>query len=329
MALSRNSKSLAALMFTAFGRIGQLGRDQSLAAIRLMHAHFAPDAVLALPIAEYLGVPLVTTCHGSDITVSDWNIFRAGKISGLRYLLQRKDLLSYGARFIAVSDFLKQRMIDAGYPADKVVRHYVGVDTTRFVPLEASRNSVDHAPYVLSVARHSDVKGLDTLIKAFARVVARHPELRLVQIGDGELMPRLKSLAADHGLEDRIEFLGARRPQDVLWYMQRCRLLVLSSRRSLNGAEESFGLVLAEAAACGIPCVATLVGGIPEAVVAGQTGCLVPPDDVGALSDAIDGLIGCPDLAAAMGRRAREMVRDCFDLHRQTGQLERIYDEVA
>ena len=285
--------------------------------------------LLALPIAEYLGVPLVATCHGSDVTVNDWGLVSGGRIADLRYLLQRSRLFSRANRFIAVSDFLKQRMIESGYPAQKVVRHYIGVDTKRFVPAREMSPQDERHSYVLSVARHSEVKGLDILIRAFARVADRHPALRLVQIGAGALTPQLKALVESLGLEQRVDFLGARPSRDVLRYIQGCCLLVLSSRKARNGAEESFGLVLAEAAACGIPTIGTRVGGIPEAVVDGQTGILVPPDDEMALAASMDGLLGNPDLALEMGRRAREWVCDCFDLERQTARLERIYDEVT
>lgn len=327
--VSPRARSTASLLFTAFGVLGHLADNPRLNKVRLLHAHFAPDAVMAMPISRRLGVPLVATFHGSDVTVSDWNIVRSGKISGWRYLLQRQALIEYASRFLAVSDFLRARMIAAGYPADKVVRHYVGVDTRRFVPRSTAEPILDGMPYVLSVARHSEVKGLDVLIEAFARVAARHPGMRLIQIGSGGLTPRLKALVTEHGLDGRVVFLGAQPPREVLRHVQNCQLLVLSSRRARDGGEESFGLVLTEAAACGIPTVATRVGGIPEAVAENETGLLVPPDDPEALADAIDALVGNPDLAEAMGKRARELACDCFDLHRQTRLLERIYAEVA
>jgi glycosyltransferase involved in cell wall biosynthesis len=294
----------------------------------LLHAHFAPDAVIAMSIAKHIGVPLIATCHGSDVTVDDWHILLSGKISGWRYLLQRSALFEYGSKFIAVSDFLRERMIDVGYPQDKVVRHYVGVDTDRFSPNVTANFLFDGKPYILSVARHTEVKGLDGLIEAFSTIAHRYPDLELVQIGSGEQTAVLKARVAELGLESRVRFLGSQPPQKVLMHMQSCRLLVLSSRRATSGAEESFGLVLAEAGACGVPTVATRVGGISEAVAEGESGLLVDPDDPCALAAAMDTIIANPDVAAAMGRRGREFVRDCFDLHRQTKLLEQIYSEV-
>lgn len=327
--LSTSAIDLESLMFTSFGSLGSLTGYSALSKMRLLHAHFAPDAVLAMPIAKHFGVPLIATCHGSDVTVRDWHIFLSGKISGWRYLLQRQALFQYCSKFLAVSDFLKSRMLAAGYPKDKVVRHYVGVDTERFVPRRASEPILGGLPYILSVARHTDVKGLDVLIEAFSRIATRYPNLHLVQIGSGRLTPRLKTIVAEHGLGERVVFLGSQPPKEVLRYMQNCKLFVLSSRRARDGAEESFGLVLTEAAACGIPTVASNVGGIPEAVLDRESGLLVPPDNPEELASAIDVLIKNPDIASTMGRRARELVCDCFNLHRQTRLLERIYDEVT
>lgn len=328
VSLSSSGRSLESLLFTAFGRLGCFARNPRLSGLSLLHAHFAPDAVLALPIARHLGIPLIATCHGSDVTVDDWHILLGRKLSGWRYLLQRGALFDYGSKFVAVSDFLRDRMITAGYPRDKVVRHYVGVDTSRFVPNASPEPMFGNKPFVLSVARHTEVKGLDVLIDAFATIALRYPDLLLVQIGSGEQTAVLKARVTDLGLADRVLFLGAQPPLEVLRHMQGCRLLVLSSRRAISGAEESFGLVLTEAASCGIPTVATHVGGIPEAMVAGETGLLVEPDDAPALATAMDTIIANPDLSSAMGLRAREFVRDCFDLHRQTAQLEKIYAEV-
>lgn len=327
--LFSRTRFVEALLFTAFGRMGSLSDNPRLSQLRLMHAHFAPDAVLAMPIAKHFGVPMITTCHGSDVTVDDLHIARSGKISGLRYLLERGELFSYGSKFLAVSKFLKDRMIAVGYPSDKVVLHYIGVDTARFRPNDHVETPLQGRRFILSIARHTDVKGLDILVDAFSVVARRDPQLLLVQIGSGELTTKLKAQASDLGVRNRILFLGAQPHREVLRYLQGCELLVLSSRRARNGAEESFGLVLAEAAACGAPIVATRVGGIPEAVLEGETGLLVPADNSEKLAEAISTLCNCPDVSSEMGRRGREFVCDCLNLGKQTHILESIYSEIS
>lgn len=316
-------------LFTLFGVVGD-NFDNILEGknIRLLHAHFAPDAVLAMSIAERMDLPLIATCHGSDVTISDTDIFASRKISGWRYLLQRKSLFTNCSKFIAVSDFLRRKMIERGFPSSKVVRHYIGIDTDKFTPPLRRSSGEFERPYILSVARHSDVKGLDTLIEAFGKVSDRHPTVRLIQIGDGSLTTKLKQHAELIGINNRIEFVGPKSSSEVLKYMQNSRLLVLSSRKSKTGAEESFGLVLLEAASCGIPVVGTRVGGVPEAIADNENGFVVPADDPTSLAQAIDLVLSNSDLAVSMGRRGIEFARDNFSLSAQTRKLEEIYDEV-
>jgi glycosyltransferase involved in cell wall biosynthesis len=179
--------------------------------------------------------------------------------------------------------------------------------------------------FILSVARHTEVKGVDVLLRAFARVLRLHPQLRLVQIGGGALTPELKALAVQLGVEKSTNFLGPQPPAAVLTYLQSCKALVLSSRQAQSGAVEAFGLVLSEAAACGVPCIGTRVGGIPEAVLDGETGFVVEAENIEELAEKISLLITDQGLAASMGKRGREMVCDLFDIRVQTRKLEALY----
>ena len=111
--------------------------------------------------------------------------------------------------------------------------------------------------------------------------------------------------------------------------MQRATLFVLSSRKTKDGAEEGFGIVLLEAAACGVPSVATRVGGIPEAVLDGQSGVLCEPDNPSDLAEKIMLLLTDEAFRQRIARQARQMACDKFDLKSQTRILEGIYDTLA
>lgn len=315
--------------FSAFGFSDVFDNFSALKNVRLIHAHFAQGAVLALPLARKLNVPLVVTCHGADVTVSDKYLAASMMLTNFRYLASRGKLMREASAFIAVSDFLRNAMIQRGFPAEKVVRHYIGVDTVRFVPRKGMLHQKSEAQFILSIARHTDVKGIDLLLKAFARVVRLHPYLRLVQIGGGALTTKLKTLVVQLGIEENVNFLGPQSPVEVLPYLQSCAALVLSSRQSKTGAEEAFGLVLSEASACGVPCIGTRVGGIPEAVVHGETGFIVEPENVEDIAEKISVLVSDRDLANAMGRRGREMVCDLFDIRNQTKKLEALYVQLS
>jgi len=327
--LNKRFRRINKLGFTAFGTTHAFSNHPALKDIKLIHAHFAPDAVLALPLARKLGIPLISTCHGSDILVSDSFQLKSGRLTNWRYLASRNKLMHEASLFIAVSDFLRKSMIQQGYPAKKIIKHYVGVDTSRLTPCKGISPAIGGNNFILSIARHTEVKGIDVLLKAFARVIHAHPEFRLVQIGSGTLTQELKELAIQLGIEKKVDFLGARMPAEVLSYLQACKALVLSSRQALSGAEEAFGLVLTEASACGVPCIGTRAGGIPEAVLHGETGFIVESENVDELAEKISVLLNDRELASAMGSRGREMVCDLFNIQAQTKKLEQMYQQLS
>jgi colanic acid/amylovoran biosynthesis glycosyltransferase len=133
-------------------------------------------------------------------------------------------------------------------------------------------------------------------------------------------------LANTLGIAERVHFLGARSSDEVRQLMQHCALFVLPSQTAENGDSEALGIVFNEASACGIPVVSTRHGGIPEAVLHGETGLLVDERDDRALAEAMDQILGDPELGNKLGNRGREYVCDVFDLSKQTAKLEDIYE---
>lgn len=159
------------------------------------------------------------------------------------------------------------------------------------------------------------------LLRAFARVAERHPEARLVLAGDGPLRGEVEALAGSLGLGGRVLFLGAR--SDLAEWMAGADLLVLSSR--IEGVP---GVVL-EAAARGLPVVATAVGSVPDAVGDGTTGLLVPPGDPEALAGALERLLADGELRSRMGAAGREHVRKHFALDGIVTRFEELYRRLA
>lgn len=286
---------------------------------RLVHAHFGVDGLLVLPVARRLGLPLVVTFHGYDATVTGTH----GGVENYphaRYLRSRARLARGGSRFIAVSRFVRARLLEVGFPEERVVVHYVGVDIERFRPSPGTAR----LPVVLFVGRLAPNKGCDHLITAMRRVHADHPEAELVVIGDGPERARLERLAA--GL--RCRFLGIQ-PHDVVRdWMGRARVFCVPSITVPSGASEGFGLVQLEAQAMGTPVASYRTGGIPEAVEDGVTGWLVDEGDRDALANRIARLLSDREAWAALSRAARERVVQGFDLRTQTRQLETLYDQV-
>ena len=316
---------LRTTLFALTGAPALFGKPQQFKNIALLHAHFGPDATYALTLARAIKVPLVVTFHGFDCTTQRWSLVTSGRFSDLRFLLMKKVLQKRVARVIAVSKFIEGQLLAQGFPQDKVVQHYIGVDTAKFCPASGKARE----RYILCVGRHTEKKGIDTLLHGFARIAGKHADVTLIQVGAGQLTNKLTELAEALGIAQRVRFLGARPSKEVLGLMQGAEIFVLPSRTAVGGDSEALGIVFNEASACGIPVVATRHGGIPEAVIHGDTGILVEEGNDVAVADAMEQLLRDTGLARRMGNRGREYVCDVFDLEKQTEKLEMIYEEIT
>lgn len=175
-------------------------------------------------------------------------------------------------------------------------------------------------PLIGTVGRLVPIKGHAWLIRAIPRVLAEFPQACVVFIGDGPLADELRQLANEVGVGRNVVFLGTR--QDVPACLAALDLFVFPS---LN---EGMGRALIEAMAVGLPVVATGVGGIPDVVVDGESGVLVPPKDAMALADAVRAMLRDPGRRRAYGEAAKRRVDDRFDVEAMVEKLERLYDEV-
>jgi glycosyltransferase involved in cell wall biosynthesis len=281
----------------------------------LVHAHFGPDACNAIELAGSLQVPLVVTFHGYDITMSDRHMPHL-------YVQRRERLKIAGARFLCVSNFIRDRVIAKGFPASKALVHYTGIDTEFFTPEPA----IERSPIVLFVGRLVAKKGCEYLIRAMARVQETLPEARLVIIGDGHLRAQLQLQART--LLKSFQFVGVQQPASVKNWMNRARVFSTPSVTAESGDAEGFGMVFSEAQAMGLPVVSFASGGIPEAVADGQTGLLVPEKDSTALADSILLLFRERELWSRFSEAGRARAKALFDLRKQASLLEGVYDSV-
>ena len=281
-----------------------------LAATRpvVLHTHFISAAKPGGQLARALGVPMVATAHGNDVTNPLTPAFR-------------KELAASFAlceRVIAVSQFIADRLADAGCPDDKLVQHYIGIPLAGLDP-----TPVPSAPVVLFVGRFVEKKGIAYLLKAFRQVQAQCPGARLQLIGDGPLRASLQAL--DRELDTRAEFLGVKTPDEVQAAMRAARVLAAPSVRTERDAE-GLGMVFLEAQALGLPVVGFRSGGIGEAVGHNQTGLLAAERNVEALAQNLAQVLLDATLAQTLGTAGAQRVRARFDITRQTGALESIYE---
>ncbi|MFL6858571.1 MAG: glycosyltransferase [Allosphingosinicella sp.] len=284
----------------------------------LVHAHFGPDGVLALPIARALGVPLVTTLHGHELGRSRGAMLRSGRLSWMRYALGRKRLQREGALFVAVSDAIRRAALAQGFPEARTITLRNGVDLARFLSGTPERGLILH------VGRLVEKKGTALLLSAFEKVAARHHGARLVVIGDGPLRFRLQARAGPS-----VAFTGALPPHEVADWLGRASLLAAPSLAAPDGDVEGLPTIVLEAAASGVPAVVSDHSGLPEAVADGETGLVVPEGDADALAAALDRLLIDTALRERMGAAARRRAEAEFDAAKQAAALESLYDRVV
>jgi colanic acid/amylovoran biosynthesis glycosyltransferase len=178
---------------------------------------------------------------------------------------------------------------------------------------------------VAFVGRFVEKKGADDLLAALAALGPGRPSA--VFIGAGPLLASMQAYARE--LRVDATFLGTQTPAEVREALLSSRLLAAPSRIARDGDTEGLPTTIMEAAALGLPVVATHHSGIPEAVADGETGLLCPEADRTALAANLARLLADEDLRARLGRQARALMVSRFDLAAQTARLEEIYDEVA
>jgi glycosyltransferase involved in cell wall biosynthesis len=286
-----------------FSRIVQEFRPQ------LLHAHFATEATaMAIELATEHQLPFTFTAHGYDI--------------------HRKAPPDFGARAAAAKAVVTVSQSNADYigrtfgvPPSHIHIIPCGVDTERFQPASAI-GLMPETPLIVCVARQVTVKNLGLLLDACSLLAMRGTNFRCVLVGDGPCRGELEEKRARLGLGGFVQMPGAAEQADVLKWWQRASIGVLTSDN------EGMPVSLMEAAACGVPVAATAVGGVPELVADGATGLLVPPNDAGALTAALERLLGEPGLRTRLGTAARQRAEKKFSVRRQVDQLLALWSEI-
>jgi GalNAc-alpha-(1->4)-GalNAc-alpha-(1->3)-diNAcBac-PP-undecaprenol alpha-1,4-N-acetyl-D-galactosaminyltransferase len=239
--------------------------------VDLLHAHIHRMAWPAVLAGTVLRRPVVITENSSE-----WprRLMTPAGLRRARLAFRRAALVC------PVNERLQQAIESYGVHARfRIVPNTV--ETRVFRPPETSHDS--DCIRLVNVALHVEVKGLDLLIRAFASVASTRPDLTLELIGEGPLTPSLKGLAEELGVGERVRFPGAAAPEEVADRLRASDVFVFSS------LSENMPLAVLEALSCGLPVVATDVGGVPEAV--GQDGALAPPGDADGLAHALEEVV--------------------------------------
>jgi len=273
----------------------------------IVHAQFGPAGVLIAPVAKVLNIPLVVTFHGYDFSVLMRQTY---------WQHQYLNMFGQAALLIGVSDYVCQKLIDQGADACRVLRIYNAIDTNKFHVLpEEDKNSLDIT--CIHVGRLVEKKDPLSLLKAFSLCVneiENDYKLSLVIVGNGPLLPHVKCLIKSLGLDRHVQLIEALSHHEIPKLLQIADIYTQHSVTASNGDEEGMGISFAEASAMELPVVATQHNGIPEVILDGNTGFLVPEKDVRAMADRILELCRSSSLRKKFGRAGRLHIQKRFSV---------------
>ena len=275
----------------------------------LVHAHFGKSGAIALPIVEDLSVPLVVTFHGGDAT----KMTHRGSAFWKVYNRRKAKLFQESHTILAVSEFIRGRLLDQGAPADKVVVHHNGVDPDFFRTSAKTKK-------LLFVGRFVAKKGIDTLVQALIRVRSSLSDWDIVLIGDGPLRPQVETMLAEARAE--VTLVGWAEPSEVRRHMAEALIVVAPSRTAESGDSEGLPMVVMEAMMSSAAVIGSRHAGIPEAVLDGQTGHLFDEGSADQLADRLSDLLEDEQKAAAFGKAARQHAEANFNIRIQSQRLE-------
>ena len=263
----------------------------------LLNAHYASGYGTTAALAGFR--PWLLSVWGSDV----YDFPYEGRLQG--WLLRRN--LRHADAVASTSEAMARQVRRLVPDIGPVAVTPFGIDTERFAP-QPQPKPQPHSGIVIGTVKTLAPKyGIDLLLRAFAQVrSAANPSaaLSLVIVGDGPQRAELEALSRTLGIAAQVRFVGAVPHAEVPQWLNRFDLYVAASRLD----SESFGVAVLEASACGLPVVVSDVGGLPEVVVQGETGSVVPREDVAALAQAIARLVAAPELRRRLGAAGRKRV---------------------
>ena len=268
-----------------------------------------------------LGTPYLVYVNGGDLLRER----RKAERSAVKRMSARS-IMGNAAGIVATSKWVAQLatevMSEVGVEKSPPVAALdLGTDPVHFNPSRDTgalrrRWGVGDAPIILTVARLVPHKGQDMGIRALAMLARDFPELRYIMVGEGHDEQRLRELARELGVSERVGFVGAMRDDELPEAYATSTIYLGASRVDRDINVEGFGISFLEAGASGIPSIAGDSGGVRSAVRDGETGIVVPPTDVDAIADSIRSLLVNADRRKQMGRAARHAVETHYNWDR-------------
>lgn len=281
----------------------------------VLHVHYAiPHAVCAILAREMSGrdLKIVTTLHGTDITVLGYD---PSLTDAIRFGIEKSDYVT------AVSNSLISQTHDLIKPKKDIDCVYNFIDKrvnkrTDSSKLREEFGILPEEKVIIHVSNFRPVKRVPDVIKAFAGIQEQMPA-KLLLVGDGPEMKAVCSLAGELGIRDKVLLLGKQERVEELYSMSDLMLLL--------SEKESFGLVALEAMACGVPCIGTNVGGIPEVIEDGQTGYICELGDIKSITEKAAELLSNPEMHQRFAMNSIERAEQKFSAEQIVSEYENIY----
>jgi colanic acid/amylovoran biosynthesis glycosyltransferase len=285
----------------------------------IIHCHFGPNGDLGVFLKDVGAISgkVITSFHGYDVT----------SYAKRRGPLIYENLFNMGDLFLPISNRWKEKLISMGCTPERIFVHRMGIDVRRF-DLREDKTRENGRVIILTVARLVEKKGVEYGIRAVAKLIKNFPNVEYKIAGDGPLKKDLNDLIANLNLNNSVRLLGWKTQDEISCLMDQSDILLAPSVTGKDGDQEGIPVVLMEAMARGLPVISTSHSGIPEIIINGETGLLVPERDIEALSQKLEYIILHPELKEQMRRKGRKYVEDNYDINKLNAKLVEIYERL-
>jgi colanic acid/amylovoran biosynthesis glycosyltransferase len=255
----------------------------------IIHCHFGQNGLTGAFLKDCgIGKRLIVTFHGTDITVTPGKF---GK-NMYRYMFASADVITAGSHFVK----------------SKLIQHGCSIDKIQIIPMGIIVKETPWADYFLSVGRLIEVKGFIYSIEAFALLAKDFDNINYCIAGSGPLYESLNRKIIELGMETRIFLLGEKTDIELGYLFHHALAFIIPSIKASDGAEEGQGLVIQEAESYALPVIGTNIGGIPDGIISGKTGWIVPEKEIQAMYEKMIFLVTNPDKRRKFGEAGKRFV---------------------
>ncbi len=297
---------------------------------KLVHAHFGPSGYSFLKLKKMFNFPLITTFYGFDLSMlpqqyPEWKI---------RY----KRLFKEGEKFLVEGHHMKKCLIDLGCPEERIIVQHLGIDLEKIKYVPRKLLDENKEIRILISASFREKKGIPYAVEAFVRVKQAHPEMKFILtiIGDSrgtsaeeKEKKKIFDTIDKYNIKDCVKMLGYQPYSVFLRELYQHHVFLHPSVHASDGDTEGGAPVsIIEASASGMPILSTMHCDIPEVVINGESGYLVPERDAEVLAERLEFIICHPKVWEQMGEKGREHVEKNYNVITQVEKLEEIYDNM-